>query len=92
MSSQLCVSEGTFSAVLGAWDVLTGNGRTALQCFRSLDAPSKASSNDFVSAAWLVCMFIVVSDNILVLAIGVGLNSVILVMRVGSIEIEQEQQ
>jgi hypothetical protein len=54
--------------------------------------PSKASCNDFVKAAWLVCMFIVVSEDILVLAIGVGLNSVIQVMLVGSIEIEQEQQ
>jgi hypothetical protein len=78
--------------VPGAWDVLIGSRRTALQCFRSLDVPSKASCNDFVKAAWLVCMFIVVSEDILVLAIGVGLNSVIQVMLVGSIEIEQEQQ
>jgi hypothetical protein len=41
---------------------------------------------------WLVCMFIVVSEDILVLAIGVGLNSVIQVMLVDGIEIEQEQE
>ena len=76
----------------GVWDVLLGNKRTALQCFRSHDAPSIASCNDFVTAAWLVCMFILVSEDILVLAIVVGFNSVIQVMLVGSIEIEQEQQ
>ncbi len=48
--------------------------------------------NDFVNAAWLVCMFIVVSEDIFVLAIGVGLNSVIQLMLIGSTEIEQEQQ
>jgi hypothetical protein len=76
--------------VPGAWDVVKGNRRTALQCFRSLlDVPSKASCNDFINAAWLVCMFIVMLDDILlVLAVGVGLNSVIQVMLVGSIEIE----
>jgi hypothetical protein len=37
-------------------------------------------------------MFILVSEDILVLAIVVGFNSVIQVMLVGSIEIEQEQQ
>ena len=92
MSLLLCVSEGTLSAVPGAWDVLMRNGRTALQCFRFLDAPSKASCNDFVNAVWLVCMFIVVLVDILVLAIGVGLNSVVQVVLVGSIEIAQEQQ
>ncbi len=76
----------------GACDVLIENGRTALQCFRSLDVPSsKASCNDFANAVWLVCVIVAVLLDILV-AIGVGLTSVMQVMLVGSLEILHEQR
>ena len=71
----------------GACNVLIKKGRTALQCLRSLDAPSKVTCKDFVIAAGLV----VVGKNVVVLGaildtIGVGLDSIIQVMLAVSLE------